>query len=65
MTDRLASIPGSVPSLTERPAGCPFHPRCPRAFAPCGQFRPELGPSGGAQVACWLYQDAPLSEAAQ
>ena len=28
---RLSSIDGSVPSLTERPAGCAFHPRCPYA----------------------------------
>ena len=28
---RLPSIKGSVPSLTEVPPGCPFHPRCPRA----------------------------------
>ncbi len=26
--ERLASIKGSVPSLTEIPTGCPFHPRC-------------------------------------
>jgi oligopeptide/dipeptide ABC transporter ATP-binding protein len=25
---RLPSIKGSVPSLTEIPGGCPFHPRC-------------------------------------
>lgn len=29
--DRLPSIKGSIPSLTELPAGCPFHPRCPFA----------------------------------
>ena len=28
---RLPSIPGSVPSLTRIPPGCPFHPRCPFA----------------------------------
>jgi oligopeptide/dipeptide ABC transporter ATP-binding protein len=28
---RLPSIRGSVPSLTELPPGCPFHPRCPYA----------------------------------
>jgi oligopeptide/dipeptide ABC transporter ATP-binding protein len=28
---RLPSIEGSVPSLTEIPPGCPFHPRCPSA----------------------------------
>ena len=27
--DRLPSITGTVPSLTEIPPGCPFHPRCP------------------------------------
>jgi oligopeptide/dipeptide ABC transporter ATP-binding protein len=27
--ERLPSIEGSVPSLTELPPGCPFHPRCP------------------------------------
>lgn len=26
--ERLPSIEGSVPSLAEMPAGCPFHPRC-------------------------------------
>lgn len=26
---KLPSIKGSVPSLTEIPDGCPFHPRCP------------------------------------
>ena len=29
--ERLPSIEGSVPSLAERPPGCPFHPRCPHA----------------------------------
>ena len=28
---RLTAIPGQVPDLRERPAGCPFHPRCPHA----------------------------------
>ncbi len=28
---RLPSIEGSVPSLTEIPSGCPFHPRCPHS----------------------------------
>ena len=30
---RLPSIDGSVPSLSEIPPGCPFHPRCPHAQA--------------------------------
>jgi oligopeptide/dipeptide ABC transporter ATP-binding protein len=31
--ERLPSIEGSVPSLTDIPPGCPFHPRCPFAEA--------------------------------
>jgi oligopeptide/dipeptide ABC transporter ATP-binding protein len=31
--ERLPSIEGSVPALTEVPDGCPFHPRCPQAEA--------------------------------
>ena len=27
---------GEVPDAANPPAGCPFHPRCPEAFAPCG-----------------------------
>jgi oligopeptide/dipeptide ABC transporter ATP-binding protein len=29
---RLPSIPGSVPSVSNIPPGCPFHPRCPYAL---------------------------------
>ena len=31
--ERLPSIEGSVPSLSERPPGCPFSPRCPESVA--------------------------------
>jgi peptide/nickel transport system ATP-binding protein len=57
--DRLAQIPGSMPRLGAIPPGCPFHPRCPRAFAPCPVHRPELRPHANAHVACWLYHAAP------
>jgi oligopeptide/dipeptide ABC transporter ATP-binding protein len=36
----FASIPGSPPSGTI-PSGCPFHPRCAHAFAPCPERMPE------------------------
>jgi peptide/nickel transport system ATP-binding protein len=62
--DRLVQISGAMPRLTAIPSGCPFHPRCPRAFDPCARLRPELTPSGKSQVACWLYE-APAAEAAQ
>ncbi|MFA6265469.1 MAG: ABC transporter ATP-binding protein [Pseudolabrys sp.] len=40
--DRLATIPGSVPSLYERPAGCLFSPRCVHATPRCFADRPAL-----------------------
>ncbi|MCH8514100.1 MAG: ABC transporter ATP-binding protein [Kiritimatiellae bacterium] len=53
--ERLRAITGSVPSLTQIPAGCPFHPRCPYAVGGVCDVghRPdltELGP--GRVVAC-------------
>ena len=35
-------IPGGVPALTDLPAGCPFHPRCPMAMPQCRLQKPEL-----------------------
>ena len=35
-------LPGDVPSPIHPPAGCPFHPRCPRAEARCGTEAPVL-----------------------
>lgn len=57
--ERLTQIEGSMPRLTEIPAGCAFHPRCPRVFERCTQERPDLAGVGDAQVACWLYAGAP------
>ena len=39
---RLEAIPGNVPQLGRFPAGCRFHPRCPKAQAECAQKAPEL-----------------------
>jgi peptide/nickel transport system ATP-binding protein len=55
-TPRLTQIPGTMPRLTAIPTGCAFHPRCPRAFAPCAIERPNLKTHGSAEVACWLFQ---------
>ena len=53
---RLRAIPGQVPSLESRPAGCPFHPRCDRALEICARERPASLAVGVSQrVACWLY----------
>jgi len=47
----LAEIPGIVPSLGARGAGCVFAPRCPRAGAECA-VRPMLD-KADHRVACW------------
>ncbi|RKR92396.1 peptide/nickel transport system ATP-binding protein [Micromonospora pisi] len=56
----LSGIPGSPPDLRGMPTGCSFHPRCPKAFDPCGTEIPVLGvPKEGTAVdrtvACWLH----------
>jgi oligopeptide/dipeptide ABC transporter ATP-binding protein len=62
--DRLPSINGSVPSLTEIPEGCPFHPRCPEAKAglcDIGTPPPEEV-AGERGVACWRWREVQSSE---
>ncbi|HTY19500.1 MAG TPA: ABC transporter ATP-binding protein [Myxococcota bacterium] len=39
--ERLAEIPGAVPSPEAWPPGCRFHPRCGRVLAPCAAQEPE------------------------
>jgi len=40
--DAVASIPGAPPRLDRPLAGCPFQPRCDRAFDPCPTIPPRL-----------------------
>lgn len=47
-------IRGEVPSLTNRPKGCPFHDRCDKAADRCRQEVPQLKDVGGNhQIACF------------
>ncbi|KKB78210.1 peptide ABC transporter ATPase [Devosia soli] len=39
---RLRTIPGQPPNLANRPAGCPFAPRCPSAQAICHEVMPPM-----------------------
>jgi len=55
--DRLVQIPGSMPRLTEIPAGCAFNPRCGKAFDACHNIQPETQDVSGRQVACLLYDE--------
>ena len=58
---RLASgeqpqfIPGAPPDLSDPPAGCRFHPRCPFAFEPCDREAPPAAAvRDGHDARCWL-----------
>jgi len=50
-----AGLSAVAPDPLRPPPGCRFHPRCPRAFAPCPTHDPALLDDGGARVACHLY----------
>jgi peptide/nickel transport system ATP-binding protein len=53
-------IPGTPPSLINRPSGCPFHDRCPeRIGAICDEEMPELKEvEPGRWVFCHLFKGA-------
>ena len=40
----VVRLKGEPPSMTARPSGCPFHPRCPRAEGICAEILPGLLP---------------------
>jgi len=52
-------IAGEVPNPLRPPAGCPFHPRCPKAMPQCAQVPPvsrDIGRDGVSHlVSCHLY----------
>jgi len=49
-------LKGDVPSPIDPPAGCRFHPRCPKRFEPCDKTEPEFKfVAEGHGVACHLY----------
>ena len=49
---RLATIPGMVPGLYDRPSGCLFAPRCGYATEHCQAERPRLADWHDGQVRC-------------
>jgi peptide/nickel transport system ATP-binding protein len=52
---KRSALKGDPPSPIDPPAGCPFHPRCPRAEAVCDKTLPALTSSdNGRAVACHL-----------
>ena len=49
---RLATIPGMVPGLYDRPTGCLFAPRCAYANDHCRSQRPPLRAWQGGMIRC-------------
>ncbi len=47
---RLASIPGTVPSIAERPKGCPFANRCALVIEACRAAVPPLAATAGGHL---------------
>lgn len=61
---RLYTISGQVPSATNWPTGCRFHPRCPYTMERvCPHRVPPLS-LGGADhpVACWLHDEQVMAD---
>ena len=63
----LQPIPGLPPDLARLPSGCPFQPRCARAFAKCVTAYPELlaleNENGPAHhVRCWAAMSTSTEE---
>ena len=53
---KLKEISGTVPSLSQVPFGCPFHPRCPTAETRCKTDKPKFKEiSKTHSVNCWLH----------
>jgi peptide/nickel transport system ATP-binding protein len=58
--ERLPAIAGMPPSLSDRPEGCHFRPRCPHEFSKCVEVPPleeRLEGQPGHCDRCWLTPD--------
>jgi oligopeptide/dipeptide ABC transporter ATP-binding protein len=53
---KLKTMPGSPPDLVNPPAGCVFHPRCPKVMDICRKERPPVFSRDSRLVSCWLYR---------
>jgi peptide/nickel transport system ATP-binding protein len=54
---RLNQIEGNMPSLSDRPSGCAFHPRCQYAEFRCRYAQPEYIYTGVSSCACFMVED--------
>jgi len=54
---RLHVISGSVPDPAQKPAGCPFNPRCPLATEVCREKMPGPFEAAAAHIVrCWAVE---------
>jgi oligopeptide/dipeptide ABC transporter ATP-binding protein len=63
-SDPVVSIPGAPPRLDRRLEGCPFQPRCDRAFGRCTGERPVLEEVGGDHLAACHLNDVAVRSSA-
>ncbi|CAD5275827.1 dipeptide transporter; ATP-binding component of ABC superfamily [Bosea sp. 62] len=61
--NRLATIPGMVPGLNDRPKGCLFSPRCAYATQHSRTVQPQLRPWADGHVRCHYPLGDPQREA--
>lgn len=54
--EHLPAIEGYPPAPGTPKEGCPFAPRCPRAWEKCRAQLPPLFEKNGRQVRCWLQE---------
>ncbi|WP_214405527.1 ABC transporter ATP-binding protein [Pseudonocardia lacus] len=60
---RRVVVRGEMPSPSNPPSGCPFHPRCPQAFDRCSTEVPAPLPAGegGRTASCHLLDITPTN----
>jgi dipeptide transport system ATP-binding protein len=62
---RLATIPGVVPGVYDRPRGCLYSPRCQDATLRCHQEPPPLAALPDGRVRCLYPRSMPARDAAR
>jgi peptide/nickel transport system ATP-binding protein len=55
------ALSGEVPDPAQPPAGCRFHPRCPRVMDKCRSADPDVERGDRRSVACWLVGSGELA----
>jgi dipeptide transport system ATP-binding protein len=58
---RLPTIPGVVPGQGDRPDGCLFNPRCPKADDVCRTVFPPRQPPALGEALCHYPMNAPIA----